>query len=81
MLHMQRVQIRLTEEQVSALKRQAEGTGEGLSEQLQRAVDAWIATTERDAIVRRALEAIGGFHSGLGDLAENHDDYLTASDE
>ena len=78
---MQRVQIHLTDEQLSALKRQTEATGERLSSQVRRAVDAWIATAERDATVRRAIEAIGGFHSGLGDLAERHDDYLTASHE
>ncbi len=78
---MQRVQIHLTDEQLSALKRQTEATGEGLSSQVRRAVDAWIATAERDATVRRAIEAIGGFHSGVGDLAERHDDYLTASHE
>ncbi len=80
-MHMQRVQIHLTDEQLSALKRQTEATGEGLSSQVRRAVDAWIATAERDATVRRAIEAIGGFHSGVGDLAERHDEYLTASHE
>ena len=78
---MQRVQIHLTDEQLSALKRQTEATGEGLSSQVRRAVDAWIATAEKDATARRAIEAIGGFHSGVGDLAERHDDYLTASHE
>jgi len=38
-------------------------------------VDAWIAEEGRAQRVERALAAIGGFHSGLGDLSERHDDY------
>ena len=40
------------------------------------AIDAWIAAEEREGRINRALAAVGGFHSGLGDLAENHDRYL-----
>ena len=29
--------------------------------------------------LENGIEAIGGFHSGLGDLAERHDDYLTTT--
>jgi hypothetical protein len=39
-------------------------------------VDAWLAADERRDARDRALELIGGFHSGLGDLAEDHDRYL-----
>jgi hypothetical protein len=73
---MRRVQIQLTDEQVEALERQASASGEPLSRQVRRAVEAWIANADRKARVRRAQEAIGGFHSGLGDLAERHDAYL-----
>jgi hypothetical protein len=37
------------------------------------AVDEWLALDRRR--VMRATAAIGGFHSGLGHLAEHHDRY------
>jgi hypothetical protein len=40
------------------------------------AVDALIEADERRRRRDRALAAIGGFHSSLGDLAEDHDRYL-----
>jgi hypothetical protein len=73
---MQRVQVQLTDEQLSALKRHASASGEGLALLVRRAVDAWLLNEERTHQRQRALDAIGGFHSGLGDLAERHDDYL-----
>ena len=75
-LHMKRVQIQLTESQLDAVKRQAETTGEGVASVVRRAVDAWLEEEGRSVLVERALSAVGGFHSGLGDLAERHDDYL-----
>ena len=75
-LHMKRVQIQLTDSQLNALKRQAEATGEGVASVVRRAVDAWLEEDGRNVLVERALSAVGGFHSGLGDLGERHDDYL-----
>ena len=40
------------------------------------AVNAWLAADRRRLVRDRASAAIGGFHSGLGDLAERHDDYV-----
>ena len=73
---MKRVQVQLTDSQLEALKRQADLSGEGVASVVRRAVDAWLADGERKLLIERALTAIGGFHSGLGDLAERHDDYL-----
>ena len=73
---MKRVQVQLTEEQLTALRRRAEDSGVGIAALVRRAVDAWIAGEGRGQRVDRALGAIGGFQSGLGDLAERHDDYL-----
>jgi hypothetical protein len=73
---MRRVQIQLTEQQLEVLRQRAGLAGGGVAAQVRKAVDAWIASEEQDARVQRALEAIGGFHSGLGDLAERHDAYL-----
>jgi hypothetical protein len=73
---MQRVQIQLTDAQLAVLRRRSQASGEGVAALVRRAVDDWMAAERRRAHVERALEAIGGFHSGLGDLAERHDDYL-----
>jgi hypothetical protein len=75
-VHMRRVQVQLADEQLDALRREAQQRGEGVSTVVRRAVDAWISNSERAGRVERALQAIGGFHSGLGDVAERHDDYL-----
>lgn len=75
-MHMPRVQVQVTNEQLEALRRQAEAKGEAVSAQLRKAIDAWVANEAHRVVVERALDAIGGYHSGLGDLAERHDDYL-----
>lgn len=75
-MHMHHVQIELTDEQLDALTRQAEVSGQDVATLVRRAVDVWVVNEEHEAKVRRALEAVGGFHSGLGDLADRHDDYL-----
>lgn len=75
-MHMQRLQIQFTAAQAGALRRQAAASDRSIAAVVREAVDAWIASDERRRRVDRALAAIGGFHSGLGDLAENHDRYL-----
>ena len=75
-MHVKRVQVQLTEEQVAALRKLAETTGEGMAATVRSAVDDLIAKHARDALWERALAVSGRFHSGLGDLAENHDFYL-----
>ena len=73
---MQRVQVLLTDEQLSGIRQRSAETGEPVASIVRRAVSALLADDERMRQVERALAAIGGFHSGLGDLAERHDDYL-----
>lgn len=78
---MKRVSIRLTHEQLATLRRHAEANRQSLPSVVRRAVDDWIAhdsseRIERALAVERALAGVGGFHSGLGDLAERHDDYF-----
>jgi hypothetical protein len=75
-VHMLRVQVQLTEEQLKTLRKYSAAGGEGVAGLVRKAVDAWIRNEERNSQVERALAAIGGFHSGLGDLAERHDAYL-----
>lgn len=73
---MERVQVQLTDSQLDVLRRRSDATGKSLAALVREAVAAWIADDERQQRIDRALAAIGGFHSGLGDLAENHDRYL-----
>lgn len=73
---MRRVQVQLTDDQLSALRKHADAGGQAVASLVRHAVDEWIAHEERIEMVDRALSAIGGFHSGLGDLAERHDHYL-----
>lgn len=73
---MQRVQVLLDDTQVGVLRRRSTTTGRPIAALVREAVDAWIAADETRNRIDRALAAIGGFHSGLGDLAEHHDLYL-----
>jgi len=75
-LHMRRMQVQFTDEQAHALQERASGTRRPIAAVVRDAVDALIATDQRHMRHERAVAAIGGFHSGLGDLAERHDDYL-----
>ncbi len=75
-VHMKRVQIQLRDDQVHSLELLASASSRPLAAIVRDAVDTWISTEERHQQRDRALAAIGGFHSGLGDLAEHHDRYL-----
>ena len=76
MMHMNRVQLQLTDSQLEALRHRSAATGRSIAALVREAIEAWIAEDERQRRVDRAVAAIGGFHSGVGDLAENHDAYL-----
>ncbi len=73
---MKRVQVQFTQEQLDGLRAQAVSSDRSVAAIVRDAVDAWITDNERGRLVDGAILAIGGFHSGLGDLAENHDRYL-----
>jgi hypothetical protein len=73
---MQRVQIQFTDDEVRTLRARARESGRPVASLVRDAVDAWLAAGERREVRDRAIAAIGGFHSGLGDLAENHDRYV-----
>jgi predicted transcriptional regulator len=75
-MHMKRVQVQLGDAQVHALQELASASSRPLAAIVRDAVDAWIEADDRRRQGDRALAAIGGFHSGLGDLAERHDQYL-----
>lgn len=75
-MHMKRVQIQLTDAQVRELQLRASSTARPVAALVREALDAWLAEDVRRRRIDRALAAVGGFHSGLGDLAEHHDRYL-----
>lgn len=72
---MQRVQIQFTEEQLERLRRAASARNVSIAQLVRESVDAQLSVPGR-AERRRALEHIGGFRSGHGDVARGHDDYL-----
>lgn len=71
---MKRMQVQLREDQLAGLQWRAATSGRSVAALVRDALDAWLATDERR--IERALATIGSYHSGLGDLAENHDRYL-----
>lgn len=75
-----RVQVQLTEEQLAALKRLAARRGVSISELVRQGVAAILRGSQagQERLRReRARAAAGRFRSGLSDLAEAHDRYLT----
>jgi len=76
---MERTQISLEPEQAERLRRLARERGVSMAHLIREAVDAAYgpdAPDSREALWARAWRAVGSGHSGLGDVAENHDRYL-----
>ena len=73
-----RKQILLREDQVERISKLSVEAGVSLSEMIRRVIDLFIAENMRDPeeIRRRAMAAVGSFHSGKSDISERHDDYL-----
>jgi hypothetical protein len=78
---MRRRQIQFTEDQELALQARADGTGQTFTAVVREVVDKWRIDDERRAVVERAKVAIGGYHSGLHDVSENHDEYIAQAIE
>ena len=75
-VHMKRVQIQLPDDLAGELEDRAATSGQSVAALVRQAVAGWLAADERRRRWDRALAAIGGFHSGRDDIAENHDKYL-----
>jgi hypothetical protein len=73
---MKRVQVQFTDDDAFALRERATRSGRPVASLVRDAVGAWLASDQRRLVRDRAGAAIGGFHSGLGDLAEHHDKYV-----
>lgn len=79
---MKRIQIRLTEAQYFKLKNLSASHNTSMAKLIRQAVDAFHNMSldiDHDERKRRAIAAAGQFHSGLGDLAADHDRYLNGT--
>jgi hypothetical protein len=73
-----RTQIQLTESQARALRAMASARGVSMAELIRQSLGVLLEEEEsaRSDQRRRALAAVGRFHSGQSDVSERHDDYL-----
>jgi len=76
-----RTQIQLEEQQYQTLKMLSAQQNLSLAELVRCALTDWLRanpplTVSRQEQRQRAIAAAGRFHSGKGDLAENHDAYF-----
>ena len=74
-----RTQISLTQEQYDALQVLAERRSESMAAVIRDAVDRLLALSKQTP-VEAWLEIAGTASSGLGDLSENHDEYIDGPD-
>ena len=72
---MKRIQVYLWPEQIDSLRSVAERRKVSIAELVRQGVDRILADmpTEEDSL----WDIIGTFDSGLGDLAEKHDEYIS----
>ena len=75
-MHMRRMQVQLDDDLAAAIEENALATGRSVAAVLREAARAWQGSQDRADRIARARAAIGGFHSGLGDVAERHDEYF-----
>ncbi len=76
---MERTQISLEHDQAERLRKLAQERGVSMAHLIRDAVDrtyGTAATDTLDARWERAMTVVGIGHSGLTDVAENHDKYL-----
>ena len=76
MMHMKRVQVQLTDEQVAWLEARSQDTRRSHAAVVRDLLDEAMSQDGRAELLARARAAIGGFRSGLSDVSERHDDYL-----
>ena len=79
-----RTQVQLEEQQMEALRRRAAERRVSIAELIRQSVDDFIqssATIDDAERRRRAIAVAGRFHSGLSDVAAEHDRYLVEAYE
>jgi hypothetical protein len=75
-----RSQMQLTNDQMRALKELARRENTSVAELVRRAVDYWLRAASPispDERRSRAIAAARGFPSGIADMSERHDEYLS----
>ena len=70
---MAKMQVRLPQEDLTALRRLAAEKGVSVSELVRRGAKQLLA---REELWERASKVAGKFHSGKSDIGQRHDDYL-----
>ena len=80
---MQRVQVQVTDEQAAHLARRAATKGTTIAGAIRDAIDAQLASDERQRRIDVALAALRkpAFRSDVPDLSENHDEYFVQAIE
>jgi Arc/MetJ-type ribon-helix-helix transcriptional regulator len=73
---MVRTQIRLTAEQIEALRRLGVQRHRSMAELIRESVDQMLERSDRAARAQRFLKVAGQFSSDLHDVSVNHDKYL-----
>ena len=74
-----RTQIQLSEEQADSLKSLAKAEGVSMAELIRRSVDQYLQAKQQPDLAelrRQAVNIVGKYASGIGDVSENHDRYL-----
>lgn len=77
--HKKPFQLYLREEQMAALRHLARQRGVSMAELVRQSVDRFLEDTPLDEEPLWSLVGIGA--SGVGDLAQNHDGYLSTMEE
>jgi hypothetical protein len=72
--------IRLARSLAAPFKDIARASNRSVAAVIREALGDWLVRSQDAPRVERALSAVGGSHSGLGDLAEDHDAYLAAGE-
>jgi len=75
---MVRTQIQLTEKQAERLRRIAADRRQSVAEIIRTGVEMFLSTASEPVNrFERAKSVVGRFSSGLGDVSEKHDEYLS----
>jgi len=74
--HMRRLQVQLTDEQFAEIAQRAEAGDRPMAAVIRELINDALDDAAQCVRWERALAAVGGGHSGLGDVSERHDDYL-----
>jgi predicted transcriptional regulator len=81
---MSKTVVELSDEQITRLQEIAAKEGRSVSEVVRESVEAYLGShvpIDRETLKRRFLEAAGTFHSGVPDLAVEHDKYFVEAIE